>query len=113
VLGDIPKPAKTEAISIIENQILWAIYKNLDLDPSAAFSDDVFGAVHVADRRALHGEVHSVGTLSLKDVYPKDDEAMQLVWKYFKQYSPLDCIYPDGPCVKEFLRRFDEYRALS
>jgi len=110
ILGDIPKPAKTSAIEIMENQILWAIYRKCGLNPNVAFSDDIFDAVHVADARTLHGEVYTVGTFSLRGVYPCDYEASQLVWKYFKQYSVLDCIDPNGACVAEFLRRFDEYR---
>jgi hypothetical protein len=110
VTGDIPKPAKTKDIAILENEILWSIYKQLGIAPTTIFDDQ---SIHNADCRALHGEVHTVGTLSLRDLYPLDPEAMQLVWKYFKLYSPLDCIDADGPCVKEFLRRFGEYKTLS
>jgi len=105
VTGDIPKPAKSTAVSLLEDHLQDAIYRKLGITPLFDYK-----AVHDADVRALHGEVHSVGTKSLRSVYPIDDQAIQLAWKYYHLYSPLDCIDADGPCVTEFLRRFEEYR---
>ena len=105
VTGDIPKPAKSTEISLLEDRLQDAIYRELGINP--CFDRK---AVHDADVRALHGEVYTVGTKSLRAIYPRDSEAEKLVMKYFKFYSPLDCINPNGFCVMEFLRRFKEYK---
>jgi len=107
VTGDIPKPAKTVDVMQLEQDITESIYNQLGI---ATPWPDEANLVHEADRRALHGEVHTVGTESLRDIYPTDDEVERLVWVYAKHYPPLDCIDPNGACVREFLRRFEVYR---
>ena len=109
VTGDIPKPAKTIDLMQLEQDITESIYNQLGI---ATPWPDAVNQVHEADRRTLHGEVHTVGTESLRNIYPLDSEAARLVWHYFKFYSPLDCIGVNGPCVQEFLRRFEVYRGL-
>ena len=105
IIGDIPKPAKTLDSSVLENEISMAIYRQFQINPD--FDRE---AVHHADVRALHGEVHSVGTVSLRDVYPVDLEAQKLVEYYQRRYLPMDCIDAYGMCPNAFIRRFYEYR---
>lgn len=107
VTGDIPKPAKSTEVSLLEDRLQDAIYRELGVNP--CFDRK---SVHDADVRALHGEVHSVGTVSLRGIYPQDHYAKKLVWYYLGFYSPQDCINPDGSCVEEFLRRFKRYKDL-
>lgn len=107
VLGDIPKPAKTYAIEQMEKELLDAIYGSLAL---VQLSPDDAEQVHQADRRVLHGEVWTVGTQSLRQVYPHDTEAMELVDYYARCFPVEDCVGGENaPCVKEFLRRFEVY----
>ena len=108
VTGDIPKPAKSTEVSLLEDRLQDAIYRELGVNP--CFDRK---AVHDADLRALHGEVHSVGTVSLRSIYPQDNYARKLVWYYLGLYSPKDCIDPEGLCVEEFLRRFLKYKELK
>ena len=107
ITGDVPKPAKTPQIESMENEILTRIYASLKLPVPTRLGDL---NVHEADRRALHGEVWTVGTLSLRSLYSMDWEAEALVWAYFKCYKPMDCLDAEGSCVKEFLRRFELYK---
>ena len=110
IIGDIPKPAKTTEMMILEDTITASIYDHLKV--SLVWSKEA-DEVHNADRRALHGEVHTIGIESLREVYPHDHEAEALVWKYFKQYRPEECIYAAGACPREFMRRFQEYARLA
>ena len=107
ITGDVPKPAKTKAITAMEDTIQRQIYVNFSIEWP---SDEVWKAVHVADARALHGEVGTVGTRALRDIYPKDMEAEQLVWKYFNQYTVEQCVDANGVVVNEFIRRYGLYR---
>jgi hypothetical protein len=107
ILGDIPKPAKTQETEMFEHDLTDAIYRNLDIP---LLLQEESQLVHEADRRALHGEVYTVGTRALRTIYYRDPDAEGLVEHYQAKYPPLDCINPNGSCVKEFLRRFDEYR---
>ena len=107
IIGDIPKPAKTIDMMDLEGGIIASIYSHLRVPfplPSEA------NEVHQADRRALHGEVHTIAIQSLREVYPHDQEAEACVWNYFKVFKPEECIYAAGACPREFMRRFDEYR---
>lgn len=107
VLGDVPKPAKSKAVSRMEDEIHQRIYESLEIDWP---SNEVWKAVHTADARALHGEVWSVGTRALRDVYPLDEEARQLVGEYYKKYSVNECVDASGPVVNEFVYRYGCYR---
>jgi hypothetical protein len=107
VIGDIPKPAKTFDIEQLGHDIRADIWKGLGLD--TLWPQDA-NVIHEADRRALHGEVWTVGNMHLRDLYPHDREVEELVWKYFKMYKPEDCIYSWGKAVMDFLDRFEEYK---
>jgi hypothetical protein len=106
-MGDVPKPAKSKAVSNMENEIHQRIYESLEIPwPSI----EVWKAVHTADKRALHGEVHTVGTRALRDLYPMDMEVEMLVRRYFGQYPVAQCVDANGPVVKEFIYRYGCYR---
>jgi hypothetical protein len=107
ILGDIPKPAKTYDIESIGRDLRDQIWQGFDL--KALWPADR-GLLHLADRRALYGEVWTVGNQHLRDLYPHDKETEELVWKYFKMYKPEDCIYSWGKAVMDFLDRFEEYK---
>jgi 5'-deoxynucleotidase YfbR-like HD superfamily hydrolase len=107
VMGDVPKPAKSKAVSRMEDEIHQRIYESLEIPwPSI----EVWKAVHTADKRALHGEVAVVGTKALRKVYPIDEEAAKIVLDYFRQYNFADCLIADGRVVKEFIYRYGCYR---
>jgi hypothetical protein len=106
ILGDIPKPAKSDATKRLEDELTVAIYKNFDIPLPTSREQQM---VHAADEAALHGEVYVVGTKALRAIYPHHPEAEELVDYYHRCYPVEDCVDPNGPCVKEFLRRFDVY----
>ena len=110
VLGDVPKPAKSLAIEEMEKQITSAIYAGLKLPMPTIEQQD---PIHISDTRALHGEAYTVGTKALRNIYPKDARAAELVEFYRKMYPVQDCVDPEGKCVKEFLYRFERYKALG
>lgn len=106
ITGDIPKPAKTEAMTAMEVELLESIYRGLGVRMPTAEEDQ---AVHLADRRALHGEVYTVGTAMLQTIYPKDERASELVEFYRKVFPVTECVDPEGTVVREFLYRFELY----
>jgi hypothetical protein len=107
VTGDIPKPVKSKAISKMEKEIQAAIYARLKLKLPTLKEQK---QIHEADRFALHGEVHTVGTRALRGLYPRHSRAEELVEFYRSCFSPMDCIESDGSCVREFLYRYERYR---
>jgi hypothetical protein len=106
ITGDIPKPAKSKETEELEDRLQRAIYRGLDLKYPTL---EEIEAVHKADRRALHGEVHTVGTLALREVYPRDDTAEELVWYYYGRYPVQECVPAYSSCMKEFLYRYSRY----
>lgn len=110
IIGDVPKPAKIPAIELLEDRLLDGIYRGLRIPyPSEATRQ----LVHEADRRTLHGEVHTVGTRALRELYPHDERAEELVELYRKMFPVEDCVQPHGKAVGEFLYRFERYRDFS
>jgi hypothetical protein len=110
VTGDIPKPAKTETIEILEGKILASIYKGFGLKLPTPLEAEL---IHIADKHALHGEVHTVGTKALRSIYPEHPRAAELVTFYQKLFPPLSCIDPNGLCVQEFKYRFERYKEMG
>lgn len=109
ITGDVPKPAKTEAISEFEEEILRSIYKSVDV----RFPDQwIRDAVKREDRKTLRGEVHTVGTLALRQFHEHCPEAEQLVIKYFNQYDYADMLSAHGAVQAAFVRRFHYYKKL-
>jgi 5'-deoxynucleotidase YfbR-like HD superfamily hydrolase len=109
ITGDVPKPAKTEAISQFEEEILASIYKSMGIRFPDLWERD---AVKREDRKAMRGEVYSVGTKALKPFYDPCPEAEALVWKYVRKYDYADMLNPDGAVQAEFVRRFHHYKLL-
>ena len=107
VTGDIPKPAKTPQAEVLEQSVLEAIYRSEGLDLP---TKEQAKLVKEADLRTLHGEIWTVGTESLRAIYPHDEEVEESVWHYFKLYKPNDCILATGTCPDHFLHRYREYR---
>ena len=107
--GDVPKPVKTDEIEQFEEKMQARIYKNFKLTPP---TEAQWAAVKRADRDVLRGEVYTVGTQALQEVYERCPQAERLVVKYLKQYPPMECISPDGSCPIEFMRRFRIYKDL-
>lgn len=109
ITGDKPKPTKTEEDERLEEQLTNDIYNSFEIiSPNHV----EHSAVKESDKRALHGEVYTVGTYSLQDVYPRDLEAEELVYKYLKEYSYEDCLDAGGRVPIEFMRRFRTYKDL-
>lgn len=109
ITGDKPKPTKTDADEALEDQLIHDIYSSFGV---LAPSKDEHKAVKIADKRALYGEVYTVGTTSLQDIYSRDLEAEELVYKYLKEYSYEDCLDAGGRVPIEFMRRFRTYKDL-
>lgn len=110
VLGDVPKPAKIPAIEVMELKIQAAIYNKMGLPMPDFYEQE---QVHLADTRTLHGEVYTVGTRALRDIYPKDARAAELVEYYREMFPVQDCVNPKGKCVAEFLYRFERYKEMG
>ncbi len=107
ITGDIPTPAKIPEMEILEDKLIQMIYRGLELTLPTKEQAKV---VKLADKRALHGEVHTVGTRALREIYSRDIHASELVEYYREKFPPMECIDPLGSCVKEFLRRFEKYK---
>jgi hypothetical protein len=106
ITNDVPKPVKTDAIEELEEHLTHKIYAALGLTwPTQA----EYELVKKADRDALCGEVYTVGTQALQQVYERCPKAEKLVMKYLALFPPMECITPDGRAPIEFLRRFRLY----
>ena len=110
VTGDIPKPAKTLEIEDMEILILNSIYREMGLPLPTKEQQQV---VKEADKRTLHGEVYTVGTRALREIYPRDHRAEELVDFYRLMFDVRDCINPEGKCVAEFKYRFEIYKEMG
>jgi len=109
ITGDVPKPAKTEAISEFEEEILVSIYKSVDVRFPDQWMRD---AIKREDRKALRGEVYTVGTSALRQFHERCFEAEDLVLKYHYKYDYYDMLSPRGAVQAEFVRRFHYYKRL-
>ena len=111
VLSDIPSPYKNTELRKLEQKIYAAMSKHQGLRlPTRHEHAEIKGA----DRRSRNAEIHTgLGDKNLKREYPLRDRAVERIsLKYAKQYPPADCIKSDGRAVKEFCKRYAEYRAL-
>lgn len=107
--GDRPKPAKTDEDSRREEELLIKLYQSLDVPFPTDYQRTL---VHEADQRVLHGEVYTVGTQALQQIYPRDPEAEDIVLHYMNEYTYADCLEAGGRCPIEFMKRFREYKNL-
>jgi hypothetical protein len=107
--GDIPSPYKTPALEEAEEEMLGVMYRSFGV---ILPSKEDFAAVKIADKLTLRGEVYTVGTVALQDVYERCAEAEELVHKYVNLYSYEDCLEVSGRVPIEFMRRFRTYRSF-
>jgi hypothetical protein len=106
ITGDIPKPAKTAELEMIEAKIQSAIYRSMGFTLP---TEEQAKVVKLADTQTLHGEVWTVGTRALRDIYPRHPRAEELVLWYKGMFPVEDCVNPRGVCVQEFLFRYKRY----
>ena len=109
ITGDIPKPVKIVEMEDLENKILSRIYSTFEL---VLPTSEEHLLIKEADRLALCGEVYTVGTQALQQIYPRYPEAEDLVMKYLVEFPPLECLTPDGRAPIEFIRRFRRYSEM-
>jgi 5'-deoxynucleotidase YfbR-like HD superfamily hydrolase len=108
ITGDTPKPAKTQEIEKFEEELLRANYELHGI----AFPDERMRAlVKEADRKAMRGEVYTVGNIWLQEFYAPCQEAEDLIFKYVKEYTYEDMLESSGRVPMEFMRRFRLYRS--
>ena len=107
ITGDTPKPAKTDEIEAFEEELLRGIYAS----HGVTFPyEHVRKAVKKADRKAMRGEVYTVGNIWLQPFHVPCLEAEELIFKYVKEYTYADMLEASGRVPLEFMRRFRQYR---
>lgn len=109
ITGDVPKPVKTPAVEALERRLTTNIYRNFGI---ALPTKKEHAIVKEADVKTLCGEVYTVGTQALQQIYARCPEAETLVVKYLAEFPPMECISPDGRAPVEFMRRFRMYLDL-
>ena len=102
-ISDVPSPFKVPELENIEKKIQNRLYESLGLTPTKEDLEDL----KTADRRALRGEVWTLGGDELRRFYPERDlEAEEIVMRYVHRFVPQDTLQSDGRAVIEFVRRF-------
>jgi hypothetical protein len=109
ITGDVPKPAKTNAIELFEETILKSIYRQFLLPYP---TEDERKAVKEADVKTFRGEVYTVGTQALQELNDRCPEAETLIAYYINRYSYEDMLEAGGRVPIEFMRRYREYRDI-
>ena len=111
VSGDLPSPTKRSILGAKawENRQMVIGYKLLNVPLP---TKEATHAVHVADRRALQGEIYVLGNKRLKKLFKIDEEAAMLTQKYYDQYPVTDLVDGNGKAQAELARRYKEYRKL-
>lgn len=110
ITGDVPKPVKTDAIEAFEIEVLTAIYKSFDLTMP---TEEEHKLIKVEDKKALRGEVYTVGTQSLQMIHERCPEAETLVRKYVGLYTYADCLDAGGKVPIDFMCKFREYKDIQ
>jgi 5'-deoxynucleotidase YfbR-like HD superfamily hydrolase len=109
ITGDIPKPVKTDAIEQFEEKMTRVIYSSFKI---AFPSPYIRQAVKDADIETRNGEVYTVGTQALQEVYGRSILAEDLIHKYVDKYNYGDYLESSGRVPMEFMRRFREYKGM-
>jgi 5'-deoxynucleotidase YfbR-like HD superfamily hydrolase len=109
VTGDIPKPSKSDEIEAFEEELLIGIYKSLGVRFPDTWERD---AVKREDKKALRGEVYTIGTAALMQVYEPCPEAEILVVDYFNKYSYADMLDANGAVQADFINKFYKYKSM-
>ena len=110
ITGDIPKPVKTDAIEDFEVEILTAVYSSFGLTLP---TEEEHRLIKIEDKKALRGEVYTVGTQALQSIHERCPEAELLVRKYVGLYTYTDCLEASGKVPIDFMCRFREYKDLQ
>ena len=109
VTGDVPKPSKSDEIESFEEEILRSIYKSLDVRFPDQWERD---AVKREDKKALRGEVYTIGTKALMQVYDPCPEAEALVRHYWSIYDYNDMLNANGAVQSDSINRFHAYKLM-
>ena len=109
VSGDVPTPCKSDAIEEFEDLRQADIYTSLGVYLP---STEEYGPIKIADRCALCGEVYTVGTQALQDVYGREPEVEDIIFNYLDKYTYADCLESSGRVPIEFMRRFRKYKDM-
>lgn len=111
VTGDVPKPTKVRlpAVESLEEELLVMMYEAFSI-PFPSLEERKL--VKEADRKVLRGEVHTVGTQALQEVYLRCPEAEEAVMKYVQMYDYNDMLDAGGRVPVELMRRFRVYKDL-
>lgn len=109
ITGDTPKPAKTDEIERFEKNLLKANYYYHGI---AEPTEEQRLQVKEADRRAMRGEVYTVGNHALQEFYERDEEAETIIMYYVGKYSYSDMLDAGGMVPLEFMRRYWLYRSM-
>jgi FAD/FMN-containing dehydrogenase len=107
ITGDTPKPAKSDAIEQLEDELLRANYDAVGV----TFPDvGTRALVKSADRKVMRGEVYTVGNIWLQPLYEPCPKAEELIFRYVKEYTYEDMLEASGRVPMEFMRRFRKYK---
>jgi 5'-deoxynucleotidase YfbR-like HD superfamily hydrolase len=109
ITGDVPKPVKTDAIEEFEEVTLHTIYDSFKVSFPAPY---IRQAVKEADISTRSGEVYTVGTQALQELYGRSILAEDLIHKYVDKYNYNDMLDAGGRVPMEFMRRFREYKDM-
>jgi 5'-deoxynucleotidase YfbR-like HD superfamily hydrolase len=109
ITGDVPKPAKTDAVEHLEKKITESIYRHFGIGMP---NEDQRRQVKEADRKTFRGEIYTVGTQALQEHYERCPEAEELVYKYVREFDYKDCLDAGGRAPIEFMRRFRLYKDM-
>jgi hypothetical protein len=110
VISDVPTPFKIPTMKELEAQMYNRILIDWKLPQP---EKHILVQVHQADFNALLGEIWTIGPpglRNLKQFKSRNKEAERLVKHYQKKYPPSDTVRSNGKAVKEFIRRYTEYR---
>ncbi len=110
ITGDIPHDLKSKAQRVFEDLLSERFYRSVNVCPPTTVEWD---AVKEADNIAVNGEVWAdCGTTCLGSKYPDVPAVTELVRHYADKYSYADCLDYDGRAVKDYIKKFELYKAL-
>lgn len=109
ITGDVPKPAKTDAVETLEEELLQNQYNFFKVSMP---NKEIRAAVKAMDKAAMAGEVYTVGTQALQEFHQRNPIAEEYISRYIEKYSYTDCLEAGGKVPIEFMRRFRIYRDL-
>jgi hypothetical protein len=109
IIGDTPKPAKSQSVGKFEEELLSVMYRSFGVTLPTS---EEHAAVKQADKAVLRGEVFTVGTQALQETSERHPQAEAIVQHYADLYSYADCLEAGGKVPIEFIRRFRTYKDL-